>query len=327
MIALFLASAWCSGAALQVDTSTQTSAVVPVDASGEGILERALKHRESIRSGVVLVHQNWDLGHGVMIERLETGYFDTDRYRLDIRWDSGFLRFYEVRQAPTPDLFAVLIWNGRHVLRRWAGAHTTEFSLRPIRETEFPFYNVRLLGIPLVLSAETDPRQPYRGAEVVSVRQEGDLFALGLKLNRDLGDGVARRNTSMSMTVDASKGWSIVGYALEEDAWGIHWSLRGESIPANYDGVWFPQWHRHEQYRNGQLDWAREYQVLEADFNIPLDPDLFTWKGTGIPRGQTIISYAADAEHMVWDGSEAIPWHTWLARHAREEGTPASARP
>lgn len=288
-------------------------------ASGEAVLERAFGERESIRTGVVRVYQAWDLGHRV-IEREETGYFNEERYRLDIHWHSGFAPIYEARGRDMPDPFATLIWNGKHVLQASAGLTTTRRSVHSINEIGIRSYNVRRLGIPLVRAPDTDLRVGFRGADVVGLGIKSGLVTVVVRPTRKAGERVLATNSSAKITIDPSKGWSIVSYVIEEDASGIHWTLKGESSPAKFGDVWFPVWHRHEQYRDGALDWAREYHVLEAEFNKPLGADTFSWKATGIRRGCPIVSYVAGENHLRWNGSEAVPWP---AGRSKMPGKPA----
>jgi hypothetical protein len=282
-------------------------------ALGEGVLARAFAQRESLSAGVVRVYQVWDLGDAV-IERDETGYFDDEHYRLDIHSHSEFARAYERRGLSMPDPFAVLIWDGQHVLRARADFHSTQYTLRSIRRTGLPFYNVRRLGIPLVTSPQTDLRCGYRDAKVPSVSREGSLFTLVFECNRVVGDGTVRvTDSTVTFTIDSSKDWSLISYLVEERAWGHRWMLKGQSVPAKFGDVWFPAWHRHEQWRDGVFDWAREYHVLEAEFNKPLPADTFSWKATGIPLGCPIVNHVGGT-HLRWTGSEAVPLYPAPAR-------------
>ena len=130
---------------------------------GEAVLDRVFAERESITSGVVHVYQVWDLGVGHrLIERDETAYFNNERCRFDIHWHSGFARLYESRGVPMPDPYAILIWDGQHILRAAGNLASTEYSLQSEDSSGLPLYSARHLGIPLVRAPEADLRRPHQ---------------------------------------------------------------------------------------------------------------------------------------------------------------------
>jgi hypothetical protein len=110
-----------------------------------------------------------------------------------------------------------------------------------------------------------------------------------------------------TLTVDPSQGWCVTSYVTEANVGGTQYTMKGYTSPARFGDVWFPVWSRHEQYRNGEFDWAREYYVLEAEFNVPLCADTFTWAGLGI-KPESLIFDHTTGRHLYWTGSESIPY-------------------
>ena len=272
--------------------------------TGGEILERAFAEREALQSGCVQVNQIWELPTRP-IERTETTYFNQKCYRVDIHHHSEYVKIFEIRDLQIPEIFAMLIWDGNHVLRFSANLSNKDWSLRSANRTEYPFYNVRSLGIPLVRHPQTDFRAAYRDVAVNVISRDTPLLIVEFSPRRSSKVS----NATATFTIDTSQGWTIVAYTIEEDSEGFHWTLKGESIPACFDGKWFPAWHRHEQYRDGVLDWAREYHVISAEFNKPLDDDTFTWKATDIPLGRTIVSHVLGYPNLRWNGDKAVSWH------------------
>jgi hypothetical protein len=294
-------------AQLALGLTADGSTLAPV--AGTFILERALDSRQAIRSGAIHLTETWTLPYTTLV-RDETGTFLDGRYRLDVHWYSGVDHVYEAFGATAPDPVAIMIWDGRHVLcRSLPGLRTSDWSVWPVDRTELPLYNARALGIPLLLSPQTDLDAPFRNAEIVSVSRDGQAFIVTVKPDRSRDGCALATNCTAALTIDPARGWSITSYVVQEDAYGSHWTLKGESQVARFGEVWFPIWHRHEQYRDGALDWTREYAIVDAEFNAAASPREFTWRGTGIMPGALIISYVPGQEALTWNGAEAVPWH------------------
>lgn len=103
-----------------------------------------------------------------------------------------------------------------------------------------------------------------------------------------------------------SKGGSIVGYVIDEESDGLHWTLKGEAMVSQFGSVWYPEWFRHEQLRNGVSDFVLEYQVLKADFETPMGDEL-TLPGLGARPGQVLISKSHGIENQRWTGTKYEP--------------------
>jgi len=240
---------------------------------------------------------------------------------MDISFHSDYETLFTARDMAPPRPLAILVWNGQRVLRRRADIQSTEWSVHDARRAGFSFHNARYLGIPMTGQSDVDPLCPYAGIEVIGLRYTNGLYTVTFVPGGPCARGVPPRNFVATLSIDPARDWAIVSYHLEgEYEAGLTYTVSGEAIYAKYGDVWFPQWLRHEQLRNGAFEWAREYQVIDARFNEPVDPAIFTWKGMGIKPRTPIVSYVSGVPHQIWDGMRAAPWSAF--RSASERSGP-----
>jgi len=72
------------------------------------------------------------------------------------------------------------------------------------------------------------------------------------------------------------------------------------------DRIWFPESIRYFRSVNGVKGSESEFRILEAQFNINIDPELFTLAGMDIPKGTMVILDPPDKEGRTffWDGTQ-----------------------
>lgn len=314
-------------AALLIPTMCQSAAVdVCLQQAGEEVVRRTLARRSSLRTGRVELQRTWTFADGHTIRRTETAWFAGERHRTDIWSHSDYEAVFRSHGVQAPRPLAILVWDGQHVLRRRADLSFTEWSVASNSDGAWAFRNRRYLGIPLSARSKAEPRCPFVNIEVLGLARTDELYTVTFRPNLQCGNGSTAQDTVAVFTIDPARDWALVAYRLEgEYEGGLRYTVVGDALYAQYGGVWFPQWLRQEQLRNGEFDWAAEYEVIDARFNEPVDPSAFTWTGMGIKPGTIIRSDVAGLPWQIWDGTRAVPWSAF--RRLSKGSRPSQERP
>lgn len=254
--------------------------------NAEQVLARAVASRESLKSGVVEVHETWE-ADGFLVETDATAWFDETHYRFDVHDHSGLRMEHTGPPGKRTDPLRV-VFDGDVLLERRVFRSMTSFALRTENDTRIPVTNVRLLGLPGAPPPKLSIERCLKtDAKIESCSSDGAVHTLTLTYPQP-GSTPAQ----MELKVDESKGWSVVEFTKRETtASGNQFVIKGTACPALYDGGWFPSVATIEVWKNGQFDYRRQYVVSYARFNTRLDPDTFTWAGIGIRNGATIVSH------------------------------------
>ncbi|GIW96461.1 MAG: hypothetical protein KatS3mg110_4502 [Pirellulaceae bacterium] len=81
--------------------------------------------------------------------------------------------------------------------------------------------------------------------------------------------------------------------------------VRVKAFEGDRGTVWFPEWARTERHLSGGLSHAFEVEIWDAQFNKPVDPNLFTLGGMDIPP-ETSVHDNITGRAYKWDGKQLI---------------------
>jgi hypothetical protein len=181
-----------------------------------------------------------------------------------------------------------MAFDGERVLDRLIQANgIATFSLRPEGDTSVPLHNARLLGLPRAPNPQVSVEKRLRSeGRLIDVSTRGSVHTLTIVTPRP--DQGSQR---LEVSLDADKGWSVIEYTMQDTPPTIpQFVCKGFVTPALFGDTWYPSYVKIEQWRDDKLDWTREYTVSEAQLNVKLEPDTFTWDGLGIYDGAMIVS-------------------------------------
>ncbi|HMQ15057.1 MAG TPA: hypothetical protein PKC49_03705 [Phycisphaerae bacterium] len=286
-----------------------------IELTGEQVLANAIKARATVKSGHVTVTERFWVAEGnVQTVTCWEGYFDEGRFRLAFDDVGARRRGITERRPGFTGPIAVFTWDGRHILRELHhhGDIRTTYTVHRLKEAGWTTPNPRWLGLPGTIPRTPTLEQLMRADHPVSgVVKTGSVYRVAFKENveRWKRDGLTDLvDSHAALLIDSARGWSVVGFELtRQHAGGLNFRIRADIDVAETNGVWFPTHVQRVQFRNTTVDWVREETITLHEANNPLDESLFTWKGTGIPRHQEIISYATGVPHARWDGAKAVP--------------------
>ena len=73
-------------------------------------------------------------------------------------------------------------------------------------------------------------------------------------------------------------------------------------------GVWFPETVVYQRRVDGELRMEEVTTVKEAEFNIDLNPNVFTLAGMDVPAGTSVLETPSHSDGTrMWDGSKLVP--------------------
>lgn len=142
------------------------------------------------------------------------------------------------------------------------------------------------------------------GYEIVGLERIGaDVLAIKTRSTSDL-------DQTLVYLVDKSKGYALTRVQNDttypdplSDTGKVSYTAIMTTTLSKKGESWFPSKVRHEQWKAGALDWARVYEVLQADLDAPPPAEVFRWSSTGIASGDVVFS-----------GVRGTLSYTWTAR-------------
>jgi hypothetical protein len=188
-------------------------------------------------------------------------------------------------------------------------------------------YNGRVLGLPGQHDTRTDLSKMLRmDGEVTEAQSATGLTVLNVREAARTDPPLAAQE--IALTVDPSRGWSVVEYVLETREGPVAYKVVGTSVPKRFGNVWYPESFRREVWRDGNFYWAEEFRVVSAEFNQRLDPGVFDLSSTDIWPGADIWNHVlGQPPHYRWDGHKAVPSGTPPQRGAMGGSLPIGLGP
>jgi len=250
----------------------------------------------------VSVFEEFGLSDGTTVYTEYCGVFGEGRYRTDVISNSAEAEVFARHEAPIPPRLSSAAWNGHHVLVAKTSPFQTEYSVCMLDDLNTRLEDLAWLGVPLVQRRSATPRTAYDGVKILSESKTGSIHTVRFQPNRN-----PPGSATATFVIDSAKGWSLTSYEIESRREGITWTLKGEIVPQRYGDTWYPGWFRYEQWKDGTLDWYREYTITEAEFEASVPESEFTFEGIGAPAGAMILSYSRELSHGRWTGSKVEP--------------------
>lgn len=285
----------------KIDSPQQAESI---QSQGQNILDRMLSAR--VGHGRVTLEEDWSMDTGDIRSRW-TGVFTESQFRTDVHYHSALTAMQVNKFGQCHDPVLSLAWDGTKVLRTYATHEHKQHSIRELNDTGIPFYNARFLGIPLIRDPQAAP-DAYRDVIVDHLDQNDGEYLITF---RPAGRTV---QASRATFVIDRKTFALRSYDIAETTdSGVDFRLIGDIIPEQHGKGWYPAWCRHEQWRNGDLQWARETTVLEAEFGQPIEDRMFTWSEFDIDSGSVVLSYSAQFGSGIWNGESVVPVSVWQA--------------
>lgn len=271
-------------------------------------LQAAVLQRESFGSGTLLVRYVSIDGNGKPSDpKLLRCYFDENRYRVDLVDDPFYRKLDKNAIVKSGQPYEISLWDGSGVafLRRFnVSSFQHQIMDHPKLGTPV-FFNGRFLGFPKPYGPQVDLAEGMQlDYEIIGVERVGaDVLAIKTKSTSDLDQVLVYH-------VDKSKGYALTRFQNDTtypDASSASGKISYTAIItttlAKKGEGWFPSKVRHEQWKSGLLDWAREYEVLQAELDVPPSPEVWQWKSTGLADGDVVFS-----------SLPGRPSHTWESR-------------
>lgn len=263
-----------------------------------------IEARDAIRSGRVEFTETWRHGNDET-EITGTGHFADGKFRVDFHSRSGWPA-PKAADGTETDIYQ-MVFDGSNVRAvRFGEKGMRFFELRELDNTPLHMTNVRLLGFPNAPGYANDVSASVRSGELretrVLTRPDGVMVT-----------ELAARDEQCSVRsavfeVDPAKGWSVVRYTMDIRAPGkTKFRLVGTMTPELHGEVWFPTFSRIEQFRGEKFDWSCETVVRDAQFDLPLDPALFTWVGLGVRNNQPVASFVSSIPCWRWTDTLDVP--------------------
>lgn len=240
-------------------------------------------------------------------------------------YTDGLRAIYEMRMPPSylPDLRPL---NGEaDSIVTWDGFELRQRNIKAIVENRnmFNYYKLPLqtgftgafspnpvgLDLPnapapyhLNLNRNLFLYQDVQGLEAIPETGEVKVFIKGTAS----WDGAL---FDVELIVDPNKGPGVREYSITLTRGGDDYLIKGISELHNYNGTWFPQKTRREQWRNGEFMFAHNYEVLSVQFGVPpLPREEYGWEALGIQAGEFIHDESEiGAPLLMWDGAGVVP--------------------
>lgn len=272
-------------------------------------LRAAILQREALSSGTVVVrYTHYDEQNIPDRSSLLRCYFDTYRYRVDVLKDSEYRKLDKESRVPAGQPFESNVWDGSGMLltkRFNVSSFQFQMGEHPKLATSSAF-NALFLGFPKPYGAETSLADGMQlGFKMVGFEEvDPDIVEIKTRCQ----DGL---DQSLVFRIDKAKNYALAGMriyttfpATEDGAGKLSYvATLTSQLERRADGIWFPKMVRHEQRKNGELEWAHEFEVISADFNSPLPENTFSWMGMGISNGDVIMSTVSGIPSRTWTGS------------------------
>ncbi|GMU26423.1 MAG: hypothetical protein KJ057_05675 [Phycisphaerae bacterium] len=232
-----------------------------------------------------------------------------DKYRVDVVDHPFKVMMYGPDSRLSGEPLEVSIWNeSGAVLNKIRNSSRYLF-----RQSEHPapadvrLFNVKTLGLPKYGGPQTNPEDGFFLDYDVQRFEVLESGLIRIDLARNSSDTLSFK---VWFIIDPSRDHAVVEYGYEtrhrsEEAEkpDLVFTVKGVNVLELFDTVWFPRKGRHEQFRNGKLDWADEFEVVNLRLNASVPDYVFKWDSLGVPTGERVLSSAPGFPSFTWNSA------------------------
>lgn len=199
------------------------------------------------------------------------------------------------------------VWDGNGCLcRDWVAGYM-QFQQADLPMGGLRYFNPRLIGLPRHDFPNTDLEKCLRLKSrpiTYETTTSGGLLRIIMEVEGERKDGAAY---TVEYHLDPSRGHQVTYYKMAIPGKDFHNVTIGEIELAKHGTIWFPQKVHMEKFTNQKLNYSVDYEILNAEFNVGLSDDDFSWKGLGIQEGDPIIPIETPYPTRAWKEGRPQP--------------------
>lgn len=267
-------------------------------------MEACKSHLESIKDGRIEFRTTIRESNPQIFETTTgSAWFNSQQYRLDFQNDR-----YRFDDPPPKGLaWDAVIWDGSGCLHRdWVGGYM-QFQQADLPVGGLRYFNPRFVGLPRHEIPNTDIEKCLRlqGRPITfETTVSGGLLRIIMEVEGERKDG---RDYTVEYHLDPSRGHQVTYYKMAIPGKDFYNVTTGEIELSKHGEIWFPKKVHLEKFTNQKLNYSADYEVLDAEFNVGLNDDDFSWEGLGIEEGDYIHPIGTSYPIRVWKDGRPQP--------------------
>ncbi len=261
------------------------------------IERQAMDEREKITSGEV----TFDVTRRRFDREGELSRSDTSRY--EVTFDGSNVRTIKNQR----EKFA---FTNKYEFSEFAGlkeAHKRDLTTPQGRRVYLDSYriNLRLLGI---VPEDTQGFKTHKVSEYLTQPKREDTKLTTLHVNNQKLFKIEYERTDfptkVTLVIDPEKDYSVIEASRETPD---HVSRIENTLKHYDDKFWYPETVRYTRSFGGKMTSESLVTVKKAEFNKPIDKDVFSFKGISLPAGTRVQETPSTGPTRYWDGEKLVP--------------------